>query len=301
MTSRLYLLSAVIAVIIATLLAATQGLAQDITEREEATTLISDSSANTLVSSISDSSESTTNSTAASFVRPVPVAPAAPKPFRPFTRVGFDWHSGLGGVGMDIATPLAKKFNVRAGYDYFGYSTGFQEQGADITANLQMRASHASVDWFPFGGHFRLSPGLVFANNDQIRATALIPSGSAVTLNGQNYASSSTDPLHGSGSISFRKVSPGFTLGFGNIIPRTKSHLSFPIEAGFYYVAQPKLTVAFSGSACDPSVSPSVGCYSVNQDPGFQSNLQAFITRNNHNLSYASFFPVFSFGAGYSF
>ena len=298
MTSRLYLSSAVI---IATLFAATQGLAQDIAEREEATTLISDSSANTLVSSISDSSEPTTNSTAASFVRPVPAAPAPSKPFRPFTRIGVDWHTGLGGVGIDVATPLAKKFNVRAGYDYFGYSTGFQEQGADITADLQMRAGHASLDWFPFGGHFRLSPGLVFANNNQIRATALIPSGSAVTLNGQNYVSSTTDPLHGSGSIFFRKVSPGFTLGFGNVIPRTKSHLSFPIEAGFYYVAQPKLTAAFSGSACDPSVSPSVGCYSVNQNPRFQSNLEAFIARNNHNLSYASFFPVFSLGFGYSF
>lgn len=202
---------------------------------------------------------------------------------------------------MDIATPLAFKFNVRAGYDLFSYATSFQEQGADITAKLQMRTGHASLDWFPFGGHFRLSPDLVFANNNQVQATALIPSGSSLSINGGNYVSSATDPLHGSGSISFRKVSPGFTLGFGDLIPRTKSHLSFPVEAGFYYVAQPKLAVAFSGSACDPNYAPSVGCMSINQDPTFQSNLSAFIARNNHNLSYASFFPVFSFGFGYSF
>jgi hypothetical protein len=39
----------------------------------------------------------------------------------------------------------------------------------------------------------------------------------------------------------------------------------------------------------------------VQQDEGFQRDLAAFIRRNNNNLSYASFFPVASFGVGYSF
>jgi hypothetical protein len=141
----------------------------------------------------------------------------------------------------------------------------------------------------------------VFANNNRVRATALIPSGSAVTLNGQDYVSSFTDPLHGSGSIEFRKVSPGLTLGFGNIIPRTRSRFSVPIEAGFYYVGEPGLKVSFSGSACDPTQPPAIGCQSVRQDAGFQQNLAAFIARNNNNLSYASFFPIFSIGFGYAF
>jgi len=42
-------------------------------------------------------------------------------------------------------------------------------------------------------------------------------------------------------------------------------------------------------------------CQSVSQDAGFQQNLAAFITRNNNNLSYASFFPIFSVGFGYAF
>jgi hypothetical protein len=298
MTSRLFLSAALI---IATTSATSQVLAQNTTGRDESITLMDGSSFNPVYASTSTYSESSSNSSAASYVRSVPVAPSVSKPFRPFTRIGIGWHAGIGGAGMDIATPLAYKFNVRGGYDLFSYSTTLQEQGANITAKLQMRTGHASLDWFPFGGHFRLSPGLVFANNNQVQATAVIPSGSSLTLNGGNYVSSATDPLHGSGSISFRKISPGLTLGFGDLIPRTKSHLSFPVEAGFYYVAQPKLAVAFSGSACDPNYAPSVGCMSVTQDPSFQSNLAAFTARNNHNLSYASFFPVFSFGFGYSF
>jgi hypothetical protein len=237
----------------------------------------------------------------AAFVRPIPTAVVVSKPFRPFSRVGIDSHTGFGGVGFDLATPLSRNFNVRAGSDFFSYSTTFQEQEANVAIKLHMRSGHASLDWFPFGGRFRLSPQVVFANNNRVQATALIPSGSTVTLNGQDYISSLTDPLHGNGSVEFRKVSPGLTLGFGNIIPRTRSRFSVPVEVGFYYVGQPGLKISFSGSACDPTQPPAIGCQSVNQDAGFQQNLAAFITRNNNNLSYASFFPIFSVGFGYAF
>jgi hypothetical protein len=220
---------------------------------------------------------------------------------RPFSRIAFDSHAGLGGIGFDVATPLSRRFNIRAGSDFFGYSTSFQDQGANVATNVRMRWGHASLDWFPFGGRFRLSPLVVFANNNQAKATALVPPGSTITLNGQDYISSFTDPLHGGGSVNFRKASPGFTLGMGNVVPRTGHHLSVPVEGGFYYVGQPELKVNFTGSACDPALPPAIGCESVDQDPGFQQNLAAFIARNNHNLSYASFFPVFSVGFGYAF
>jgi hypothetical protein len=240
-------------------------------------------------------------SAAAGSIAPVPSGVVVPKGVRPFSTVGLDWHTGLGGVGLDVATPLARKFNVRAGADFFRFSTSFQDQGADVAINLHMLSGHASLDWFPFGGRFRLSPQVVFANNNRVQATALIPSGSSVTLNGQDYISSYSDPLHGNGLIDFHKISPGFSLGFGNIIPRTKSHFSIPVEAGFYYAGQPGLKVNFSGSACDPTLPGAIGCQSVAQDAGFQKNLAAFVARNNNTLSYASFFPIFSVGFGYKF
>jgi hypothetical protein len=46
---------------------------------------------------------------------------------------------------------------------------------------------------------------------------------------------------------------------------------------------------------------PLVGCESVEDDGGFQQSLAAFTARKTHNLSYELFFPVFSFGFGYSF
>jgi hypothetical protein len=227
--------------------------------------------------------------------------PALPGTLAPFSKVGIDLKSGLGGIGLDVATSLSRKFNLRAGADLFRYSTTFQDQGANVAINLRMQSGHASLDWFPLNGRFRLSPLVVFANDNRAQATALIPAGNTIILNGQNYVSSTTDPLHGAGSVDFRKTSPGFTLGLGNLVSRTNSHFSFPVEAGFYHVGQPGLKVTFTGSACDPAQPPATGCESVNQDGDFQQSLAAFIARNNHNLSYASFLPIFTFGFGYSF
>ena len=227
--------------------------------------------------------------------------PVSPVGVRPFSAVGIDANVGIGGIGFDLATLVTRKFNLRAGAEFFDYSTTFQEQGATVAAHLRMQSAHAALDWFPFRGGFRLSPLVVFANNNRGQATALIPAGETVSLNGENYASSASDPLHGAGSVDFRKVSPGLSFGFGNMVPHSGRHFTFPLEAGFYYVGQPGLKVTFTGSACDPTQPPAIGCAPVDQDSGFQQNLAQFIARNNHNLSYASYFPIFSFGFGYAF
>ncbi len=235
----------------------------------------------------------------AAYVIPSPRPLGATRTYRPFSSMGLATRVGFAGAGFDVATPLSTRFNLRAGTDFFSYSTSFQEEGANVGINLRLRSGHAGLDWFPFGGRFRLSPQMVFGNNNRVLATAIIPSGSTITLNGEDYISSYSDPLRGSGRIDFRKASPGFSLGFGNLIPRDRSHFSFPVEMGFYYVGQPNLQVSFMGSACDPNFPASVGCQSVDQDPTFQQNLAAFKARNNHNLSYATFFPIFSVGFGY--
>jgi hypothetical protein len=224
--------------------------------------------------------------------------------YGPFSHLGVSSHAGIGGVGVDVATPLSQRFNLRAGYDNLSFATSFTVQGIDVAANAQLRAGHAALDWFPFGGRFRVSPIVVFANNNQFKAAGLIPGGKQLAVNGQPFMSSSADPLHGNGSVTFRRVSPGLTAGFGNMIPRTGKHVTFPVEAGFYYVGQPRLNIVFTGSACDPKYYATYGslaCAPVSEVPEFQSDLQAFINHDNQQLKYASFFPVLSFGMGFSF
>jgi hypothetical protein len=216
-------------------------------------------------------------------------------------RVAADAYVGLGGIGLDVSTTLSARWNLRAGSELLNASSSLAEEQADVTAHLELRSGHASLDWFPFGNCFRVSPLLNFANNNQLRATALIPAGNTITLNGSDYISSFKDPLHGSGSVDFRKVAPGLTAGFGNVIPRSGKHFSFPVEFGVYYVGQAGLKVSFTGSACDSTQPLGLGCQSVDNDSEFEQSLTAFRAQTNHNLSYASFFPVLSSGIGYRF
>ena len=289
-------------VVVAFALASSSGFGQDVTGVESASGRVMSSSVSLNALSLDPrSGDASVVAAAPGFVRPVPTGVTSPGEFRPFSRVGVNSRVGLAGIGFDVVSPIAKKFNLRVGSDFFGYSTSFVEAGANVAVKLHMQSGHAALDWFPFDGWFRVSPQMVFANNNRVLATAIIPAGSAVTLDGQNFVSSQSDPLRGNGSVTFRKISPGLSVGIGNQIPRKKGHFSVPVEAGFYYVGQPGLDVNFGGSACDPSQPAAIGCQSVNQDADFQKSLAAFIARNNRNLSYASFFPIFSVGFGYAF
>lgn len=220
---------------------------------------------------------------------------------RPFSKIGLGAHLGLGGIGFDIASPLSNRLNVRAGMDFFNYSDRFTDQGADVGLNLQLRSAHVSLDFFPVNNWFHASPLLVFANNTDVRANIVVPPDSAITLNGADYISDPADPLRGGGSIGFRKVAPGLTVGVGNLVPRSRKHLNLLAETGFYYVGQPVLKVNFTGSACNASLDPSIGCQSVNQDSSFQGSLAGFTARIKKNLQYAQVFPILSFGMSYSF
>ena len=215
--------------------------------------------------------------------------------------VGVDVHVGVNGVGGDVALPLTQRFNLRLGGQYFKYTDYFTESGANVTAALQVGNGVTALDWFPFHTGFRISPQAVFAVQTRVLANVIVPAGEIITLNGQDFTSSTANPLQGSGSVDTRKVAPGISIGWGNISPRGSGRFSFPVEAGFYYIGQPNLRVSFSGTACDPQQPVPIGCQDVTRDPDFQKSLNAFILRNQHNLSYASFFPIVSAGVGYRF
>lgn len=215
--------------------------------------------------------------------------------------IGIDIHIGVNGIGGDIALPVAQHFNLRLGGQYFQYSDTFAEDGANVAASLQVGNGVAAVDWYPFHTGLRISPQVVFAIQTQVQASVIVPGGQSISLDGQDFISSPTNPLQGSGFVNTRKAAPGISIGWGNISPRGNRRLTFPVEAGFYYIGQPNLRVNFSGTACEADLPATVGCEDVTQDASFQSSLNAFIARNQHNVSYASFFPIASIGIGYRF
>jgi hypothetical protein len=195
-----------------------------------------------------------------------------------FPGIGVGVKVGILGVGVEAAVPVGRHLNVRGG------------------ANLQFRSGEASVDWFPWAKGFHISPGALIYNGNQVTGGANVPGGKTFTLNGTTYTSSATSPVTGSGSLTFTKAAPKLTVGWGNLVPRSERHFSFPFEVGFAYVGDPKFVLNLAGTACY-NYQGTLYCDNVATDPNIQANLAAEQKKiSNDVATYARFFPILSQG-----
>jgi hypothetical protein len=227
-------------------------------------------------------------------------APAPETATKAFSAVGVDVKIGAGGIGFDVATPLARKFNLRGTGYFFRYNTSITENYVTYGGQIQLASGGLSLDWYPFGGKFRLSGGFIAYNGNQLTGTAAINPNDSFTLNGTTYYSSATDPAHASGSLVLgSKVAPAFSFGWGNIVPRkANKHFSVPVEIGFAYVGYPHVDLGFTGSTCDEF---GEACQSVGSNPTFQQDLAAQRNKYRDDLSALRFYPIVSIGFGYKF
>lgn len=213
------------------------------------------------------------------------------------TNIGVGVKVSLLGAGMEAAVPITRRTNIRAGANFFGYDRTFNKDGVSYAGQLHFRSSEAHFDWFPFGGGFHLSPGVLIYNGNRVTANALVAGGNTFTLNDTTYASDPSDPIHGTGQITFKRTAPMFTLGWGNLAPRHK-HFVVPFELGAIYEDAPRASLQLDGSACD---STGANCSAINSDPTFQSNVSAEQNKLNHDMAPFKFYPVISLGFGFRF
>ncbi len=219
---------------------------------------------------------------------------------RPFSRLGIDVNVGTLGIGAEVATPLATRFNLRGSGNFFHYSTSTNQSGLTYVATLDMQSAQASLDWFPFGGSFHLSPGIMLYNGTKPVWSIQVPTNTSYSLNNVDYYSDPSDPLSGSFKVTFPTMGPQFTIGFGNMIPRKNSkHFSFPFELGFVYFGTGTTSSNFSGSAC--TAPNGVNCLPISSYPGFQTNLAAEDAKIETYVKDARFYPILRMGLSYKF
>jgi len=241
----------------------------------------------------------TAGSSVVSPARQVRTPPAVkPRSFDSAGKIGIGVKVSSLGAGFEVAVPVMSRANIRAGFNMFNFERTLSQDGVSYQGKLNFRSSEAYFDWFPFGGSFHLSPGVVLYNGNKITANASVPPNQTFSFNGQDYASDANDPLTGDAKLDFKRLDPAFLVGWGNLAPRGRRHWSIPLEFGAVYQNAPRLLLNFSGSACDAG---GVNCQAVAGDPSFQSNLQAERDKLNHDLAPFKFYPVISIGFGYKF
>jgi hypothetical protein len=241
-----------------------------------------------------------------------PVAPVTSTPTAPhFSKMAFGGGISPLGIQLSMTTNLSQHFNLRSTGNVFAYSTNFTTSGIGADARMQMRSVGGSLDIYPFHKGFRLSPGLLFYNGNQITANASVTAGTSFTLNGQTYYSANANsatgatPVHGNAQLSLHTSSPAFsiTTGWGNNIPN-KGHWSFPFEVGVAMTGAPSLNVNLGGWACYDAAQTICTDISSKTDPialDIRNNLSTQVAKWTRDIEPLKTFPIASFGVAYSF
>lgn len=215
---------------------------------------------------------------------------------KPFRTVAFGIKANTLGAGAELATPLFRQFNVRSGVNFFVFAYPFGIDGVDYNANLHFRCSQSTLDWFPMGHSFHISPGILYSKNT-VSSTAIVLAGQNFTLGDQDFVDSVGDPVHGNMSLAYpRAVSPMLLLGFGNILPPTGRRLSVPVELGAAYTGAATIKVNLTGTACTNQ-----GCTSFATNSEAQTSLTQEIQKINEDLKKVPVYPILSLGVAYHF
>jgi hypothetical protein len=193
----------------------------------------------------------------------------------------------------------------------FNYDTTFNTNGFAADAKVKLASTRTSIDVYPFHAGFRISPGIMFYNQNRVTANETVAGGTSFTLNDDTFYSANPNPVTGavpvSGSalLNLHSTRPAFTItgGWGNAIARS-GHLSFPVEVGVGFVGAPSLNANLNGWACYDQAQTQ--CVNV-ADPNnaiavqVQSDLQTQIGKWTHDLEPLKTYPIISAGVAYSF
>jgi hypothetical protein len=238
---------------------------------------------------------------------PATTAPSA----RPFSKLAFGVGISPLGVQLSMTTNLNPHLNLRSTGNLFNYSTNFTTSGIGADAKLDMKSAGTALDIYPFHKGFRISPGLLFYNANQVTASALVAGGTSFTLNDQTYYSANANsatgatPVNGNALLSLHTTNPAFTIttGWGNTVPR-KGHWSFPFEVGVALTGAPSLKVNLGGWACYDQAQTLCTDITSKTDPialQIQSNLAAQVAKWTKDAEPLKTYPIASFGVAYSF
>jgi hypothetical protein len=240
-----------------------------------------------------------------------PVAGSGGEGDRPLSRLAFGGGISPLGIQLQTAANLTGHLGLRATGNFFNYSTNFTSNGINATAKLNLQSVGASVDVYPFHSGFRLSPGVLFNNQNQLTAVTNVPAGTSFTLNGATYYSANANavtgatPVAGNGVLSLNTTKPAFTItaGWGNIA-RGRGHWSFPTDVGVAFIGAPSVNVSLTGWACQDQAQTMCTDIADPANPiaqAVQSNLNAQVSKWTSDLNPLKTYPILSTGVAYSF
>jgi hypothetical protein len=241
------------------------------------------------------------------------VPPAAEWRQPPFSRIGIGADISPLGIGIKSAIVLDHYLDARLMGNFFNYNSGrFEAEGFNVHANLHLASAATSLDWYPFGSIWRLSPGLMFFNDNQLSAASAVVGGTSFSLDKQTFYSATANPATGATPLILtgvlglhtNRLAATISGGFGRFIPRSNRHWSFPSEFGVAFTGAPSANANASGWVCldaKQTQCSNLGDLTSPVSLEFNNALQSSLTKLRKDLSGVQVYPLFSYSVVYSF
>ncbi len=222
--------------------------------------------------------------------------PGDGRKMRPFSTVAMVFKISTLGAGVELATPLSQRTNLRAVVNSIDFGQKFDYNGGNYNAEIHFHSAEMLVDLFPFHKGFHISPGIMVFNN-KLAAQVKVPGGQTFEFEDDELNSSTTNPLWGGATAVYgKRIAPVLMMGFSNVLPRNGRHFSAPFEFGVAYPGVAQVTAHLYGSACT-----SQGCADVSTDAEAQSDVLKEQSDINSVVSKFQLYPIVSMGLAFRF
>ncbi len=221
---------------------------------------------------------------------------------KPLSRVSLGVGVSPLGIGFLAAVNLNRYLDLRGTGSFLNYSiNNINTNGFNVNAQLNLATAGAAIDVYPFHNWLRISPGLLFYNQNKANAVFVAAAGTSFSLNNYTYYSASgANAVTGFGTFGFGNgsVAPTLTAGVGNLFPASGRHWTFPFDIGVAFIQNPTVAINLTGEVCDAQ---GQNCVNVATDPTVQSNLAAQVASYQNDVQPLHTYPIVSFGVAYNF
>lgn len=216
-------------------------------------------------------------------VSALPLALIASNSFAFDKKVTVSAIAGTTGFGADASWRFHENLAVTARYtDGLDLDTDFDEDGVNYNADFEMKASSVKMDYFPFGGRFFLSAGIMMPDIEA-NVVGTPDDGSTYEFNNRNYTAAEIGSVVGSATVS-DGTQPYVGLGWRS---SHQSGLSFFSEFGVV------------ATNVDVSLSTTRNLEALN--PQLQDDIRAEEQSLKDDIDKLPVFPVAVLGVAYTF
>jgi len=157
-------------------------------------------------------------------------------------RLAIGAKTGTLGLGGEVMVNVMPDVNLRLGIGTFSFSHDEEYSDVDYDFDLDLLTYPITLDWYPFGGSFHISAGVVFNDTDISLDSSY--SGS-LEIGGNTYTAAEIGVL--SGDLDLNGIAPYVGLGWGNPFDKEK-RWGFVTDLGVAFIDSPDVDLSGTGT-----------------------------------------------------